>query len=126
MKMSEEEKRPRVLVVDDNPKVLKFVEIDLRLRGFHVDTAGTGEQALELAETIHPDVILLDIILPGISGFDVLRELRQTSRLPIIAFSASQSNRDEALRLGANDFVSKPFDPAELARRLRAVLSNGH
>jgi two-component system KDP operon response regulator KdpE len=111
-----------VLVVDDQPKVLKFIEIDLKLRGFKVVSATSGEVALELTRTVKPDIILLDMIMPGINGFEILEELRTFTDLPVIAFSASPENQDEALRRGANDFVHKPFNPDDMVRRIWALL----
>jgi DNA-binding response OmpR family regulator len=116
------EAKRRVLVVDDQPKVLKFIEIDLKLRGFEVVSATSGKEALELTKTVKPDIILLDMIMPGIDGFGMLKELRTFTDLPVIAFSASPGNQDEALRNGASDFVHKPFDPDDMARRIRALL----
>ena len=120
--MSGIEKKRRVLVVDDHPKVLKFIEIDLKLRGFEVVSAGSGKEALELVSSAKPDIILLDMIMPGIDGFETLKALRAFTYLPVIAFSASPGNQDPAMRLGANDFVHKPFDPDDMARKIMALL----
>jgi two-component system KDP operon response regulator KdpE len=120
--MARAEKKKRVLVVDDHPKVLKFIEIDLKLRGFDVLCATSGKEALELVGAEKPDIVLLDMIMPGIDGFGVLKQLRSFSKMPVIAFSASPANQDEALRLGANDFVHKPFDPDEMARKIKSLL----
>ena len=122
--MNKTEKKQCVLVVDDQSKVLKFIEIDLKLRGFKVITTTSGEEALGLVKSAKPDIMLLDIIMPGIDGFAVLKELRTFTKLPVIAFSASPGNQDEALRLGANDFMHKPFDPDDMARRIKALLSS--
>jgi two-component system KDP operon response regulator KdpE len=121
--MDKEKKKRCVLVVDDHPKVLRFIEIDLKLRGFDVITTGSGEQALELVKTARPDIMLLDIIMPGIDGLEVLRKLRSFTQLPVIAFSASSANYDEAIQLGACDFITKPFQPDEMVRRIEALLS---
>lgn len=120
--MAEPAKKKRVLVVDDHPKVLKFIEIDLKLRGFDVLSTTSGAVALELVKTRKPDIVLLDMIMPGIDGFMMLKELRTFTDLPVIAFSASPGNQDEAMRLGANDFVHKPFDPDDMARRIKMFL----
>ena len=120
--MIEAAKKKLVLVVDDQPKVLKFIEIDLKLRGFNVLTTGSGEQALELIKSAKPDIVLLDMVMPGIDGFEVLKEVRTYTDLPVIAFSASPGNQDPALHLGANDFMHKPFDPDEMARRITVLL----
>ena len=94
-------KKQRILVVDDQPKVLRFIEIDLKLRGFEVITSTSGNEALELARSLEPDIMLLDIVMPDISGFEVLSRLRTFTQLPVIAFSASPGNQGDALRHGA-------------------------
>jgi two-component system KDP operon response regulator KdpE len=111
-----------VLVVDDNPKVLRFIEIDLKLRGYEVITAISGDEALELVRTARPDIMLLDIIMPEMDGFEVLERLRSFTHLPVIAFSASADNRDNAMLHGASDFMTKPFEPDEMARIVKALL----
>jgi len=120
--MIEPQKKKRVLVVDDYPKVLKFIEIDLKLRGFEVFCAGSGGQALELVNSINPDIMLLDMVMPGKDGFEVLRELRTFSKIPVIAFSASPGNQDPAIGAGASDFMHKPFNPEDMARKINALL----
>lgn len=120
--MSDTASKKRVLVVDDHAKVLKFIEIDLKLRGFQVSSAGSGEKALELVRSEGPDIVLLDMVMPGKNGFEVLRELRAFSRIPVIAFSASPSNQDPALIAGANDFMHKPFDPETMAKKINTLL----
>jgi two-component system KDP operon response regulator KdpE len=122
--MDNTEKKPIVLVVDDHPKVLRFIEIDLKLRGFEVVTTPSGKEALEFVKSKKPDIMLLDIIMPEVDGFEVLKQLRAFSQLPVIAFSASHTNHDDAMRLGANDFITKPFHPDEMVRRIEALL--GH
>jgi len=111
-----------VLVVDDHAKVLRFIEIDLKLRGFKVITTTSGEEALKLVKSVNPDILLLDVVMPGIDGFTVLKELRTYTQIPVIAFSASPGNQDEALRLGANDFVHKPFAPDEMSKKIKSLL----
>jgi len=113
-----------VLVVDDHPKVLRFIEIDLKLRGFEVVTTTSGSEAVELVKSAKPDIVLLDIIMPGIDGFEVLKKLRDFTQLPVIAFSASPGNYQDAMRLGANDFMAKPFQPDEMVKRIKALLSH--
>ena len=120
--MIKPEKKKRVLVVDDHPKVLKFIEIDLKLRGFEVVCAGSGEQVSELFDLVKPDIVLLDMVMPGKDGFEVLRELRTISKIPVIAFSASPGNQDPALRAGASDFMHKPFNPEDMAKKINALL----
>jgi DNA-binding response OmpR family regulator len=120
--MAKNEKKKRVLVVDDHPGVLKFIEIDLKLRGFEVVLARSGKEVLAQVKSVEPDIVLLDMIMPEMNGFDTLKELRTFTDLPVIAFSASPGNQDLALQMGANDFVHKPFNPDDMARRIRALL----
>ncbi len=109
-------------MVDDQPKVLKFIEISLKLRGFEVITTTSGEEALELVKSVRPDIVLLDIVMPGVDGFKVLEEIRIFSKLPVIAFSASPGNQQPALRLGADDFLHKPFSPDAAVRKIETLL----
>jgi two-component system KDP operon response regulator KdpE len=111
-----------VLVVDDHPKVLRFIEIELKTHGFDVITTVSGDEALGLIESARPDIVLLDIIMPGIDGFEVLKRLRSFSQLPVIAFSASASNYQDAMLLGASDFMAKPFEPDDMVRRVKELL----
>jgi two-component system KDP operon response regulator KdpE len=121
--MDTEKKKQCVLVVDDHPKVLRFIEIDLKLRGFEVVTTTSGTEALKLVKSGKPDIMLLDIIMPGMDGFEVLKKLRDFTQLPVIAFSASPESCHYAMRLGASDFMPKPFQPDEMASRIKALLS---
>ena len=114
--------RKKILLVDDEPGILRVLSIKLRVSGYDVITASHGQEALDLIRSASPDIVLLDVIMPGIDGFEVLKELRITSRLPVIAYSAGTSNMQEALRLGANDFVNKPFDVNELVKRVGLLL----
>jgi len=109
-------------VVDDHPKVLKFVEISLKIHGYDVISTTSGEEALELIKSAEPDIMLLDIIMPGIDGFEVLEKLRTFKEIPVIVFSAGAENRDGALLLGANDFILKPFEPDEMISKIRAIM----
>ena len=113
----------RVLVVDDEPQILRGLGTNLRARGYEVKTAPDGEQALEVAARERPDVVILDLGLPGIDGVDVIRGLRAWTQIPIIILSARDQERDkvEALDAGADDYVSKPFGMDELLARLRAA-----
>ena len=116
-------KKPCVLVVDDQPKVLRFIEIDLKVRGFQVITTTSGEEALKLVKSAQPDIVLLDILMPGTDGFEVLKNLRTFTQLPVIAFSASPDNYYESMRLGANYFITKPFQSDDMVRRIKTLLS---
>ena len=118
------DKKRLVLVVDDERRVLKFMEIDLRFRGFEVITTTSGQEALQLIKSAKPDIVLLDIVMPEINGFLVLRQLRTFSLLPVIAFSANIANHDEAMRLGANTFISKPFKTDDIVSKIDAYLSH--
>ena len=113
----------RVLVVDDEPQILRGLGTNLRARGYDVETAADGERALEVAARTHPDVVILDLGLPGIDGVDVIRGLRAWTATPIIVLSARDQEHDkvEALDAGADDYVSKPFGMDELLARLRAA-----
>jgi DNA-binding response OmpR family regulator len=114
----------RVLVVDDEPQILRALGINLRARGYDVDLAATGEQALQLAAADHPDVVVLDLGLPGIDGIEVIEGLRGWTRVPIIVLSVRDREEDKvaALDAGADDYVTKPFGMNELLARMRAAL----
>jgi two-component system KDP operon response regulator KdpE len=113
-----------VLVVDDEPPIQRALSANLRVRDYDVLLASTGEQALQLAARHHPDVVILDLGLPGIDGIEVVRGLRGWSAVPIIILSARGSEEDKVIALdaGADDYVSKPFGMAELLARLGAAL----
>ncbi|MGA7757435.1 MAG: response regulator transcription factor [Ilumatobacteraceae bacterium] len=114
----------RVLVVDDEPTVREVVAGYLRRDGHEVSEAADGTTALELVDRDHPDLIVLDMMLPGVNGLDVLRRVRTTSDVPVIMLTArsEESDRVAGLELGADDYVVKPFSPRELAARVNGVL----
>ncbi|MFC1986231.1 response regulator transcription factor [Chloroflexota bacterium] len=114
----------RVLVVDDDIKTVELVKLYLNRDGYRVLTAYDGVEALHLARESHPDLIVLDLMLPGIDGLEVCRTLRDESDVPIIMLTARTTDEDKltGLGLGADDYVTKPFSPRELAARVRAVL----
>jgi two-component system KDP operon response regulator KdpE len=114
----------RVLVVDDEAPIRRAMAANLRARGYDVDLAETGEEALAMAARQHPDVVLLDLGLPGMDGLEVIDGLRGWSQVPIVVLSARGSERDKvaALDAGADDYVSKPFGMDELLARLRAAV----
>jgi two-component system alkaline phosphatase synthesis response regulator PhoP len=113
-----------ILVVDDEARILKLVRDYLERAGFAVLTARDGETALTLARIEQPDLIVLDLMLPGVDGLDVCRRLRQESGVPIIMLTArvEEADRIVGLELGADDYVTKPFSPRELVARVRATL----
>ena len=113
-----------VLVVDDDVKTTELIKLYLKRDGYKVVTAYDGIQAIKLAGESHPDLVVLDLMLPGMSGFDVFRKLRAESDVPIIMLTAKTTEQDRlaGLDLGADDYVTKPFSPKELAARVKAVL----
>jgi two-component system KDP operon response regulator KdpE len=114
----------RVLVVDDEPQMLRALSANLRARGYDVDLAATGEAALSRAARDHPDLVLLDLGLPGMDGVEVVRGLRGWTDVPVIVLSArhEEVSKVAALDAGADDYVTKPFGMDELLARLRAAL----
>lgn len=114
----------RILLVDDEASIQRAVGPLLRGRGYEVDVAGTGAQALDTFATRHPALIVLDLGLPDIEGTEVCRRIRATSQVPIIVLSARGAEADKvnALDLGADDYVTKPFGPEELLARIRVAL----
>ncbi len=114
----------RVLVVDDEPQILRALSTNLKARGFDVDLAPTGEDALRLAADKRPDVVILDLGLPGIDGIEVVAGLRGWTNVPIIVLSVRDAEADKvaALDAGADDYVTKPFGMNELLARMRAAL----
>jgi two-component system, OmpR family, KDP operon response regulator KdpE len=118
------ERGVRVLVVDDDPSLLRALTISLGARGYDIATARTGEEGLDKVAHWHPDVVLLDLGLPGIDGAEVIQGIRGWSNVPIIVLSArhQSTGKVEALDLGADDYVTKPFGMDELLARLRASL----
>lgn len=115
---------PLLLVVDDEVGVLRLMKLELSAQGFRVVTASDGEEALRIAEEQRPDAVVLDIMMPGISGLEVMRRLRERTNVPVILVTAKDKDSDKirGLELGADDYVVKPFNPDELGARIRAVL----
>jgi two-component system phosphate regulon response regulator PhoB len=117
----------RILVVDDEPDITALVAYHLAKAGFRVSTAGTGPEALKAAREERPDIVILDLMLPGVSGYDVLAELRrreETREVGVILLTARREEVDRirGLSLGADDYLTKPFSPPELSLRVRALL----
>jgi two-component system, OmpR family, KDP operon response regulator KdpE len=113
-----------VLVVDDESRMVEFIAMNLELEGFRVVRAANGSEALEKASREHPDLVLLDIMMPEMDGFETLEGLRETSSVPVIFLTAKSEEVDriKGLDLGADDYITKPFSPRELVSRIRAVL----
>jgi two-component system KDP operon response regulator KdpE len=113
-----------ILVVDDEPPIVRLVKAKLQLDGFAVVTTGRGEDALPIIERDRPDLVILDLMMPGMDGFETLRHIRQRSRVPVIFLTARAGDVDKlrGLQSGADDYITKPFNPDELAARVTAVL----
>ena len=123
--MSDEQFRNRtILVVDDEERMLRFIRLNLEHDGFQVVQATRGMQALEVLREDMPDLILLDVMMPDIDGFEVLRLIREAHSIPVIMLTAKgeEDDRVHGLELGADDYITKPFSPRELVSRVRAVL----
>ena len=122
------ERVPKVLVVDDEEHITELLKIGLSMSGFEVERAATGRGALEAIEKSRPDIVVLDVMLPDLSGFDVTKRLRQSegagTRIPVIFLTARDTTADkiEGLRLGSDDYMTKPFSIEELVERVKAVL----
>jgi two-component system KDP operon response regulator KdpE len=114
----------RILVVDDEERIVRFIRLNLEQDGFQVEEAFNGKDALDKLRQTLPDLILLDVMLPDIEGFDVLAMIRENHEVPIIMLTAKteEDDRVRGLELGADDYVTKPFSPRELVSRVRAVL----
>lgn len=113
----------RILVVDDDPNITQLVRMYLEKEGYDVDTADRGDTALEMFRKNPPGLMLLDIMLPGMDGWEVCREIRRTSNIPIIMLTAKGETFDKVLglELGADDYIVKPFEPKEMIARIKAV-----
>ena len=115
--------KKRILVVDDETRILNFLAIALKVAGYEVIIATNGQQALQLVESERPHIMLLDIIMPVMDGFEVLKKLRTFSNVPVIGFSAMTNTRERAMNLGCNDYIIKPFKPDELLTKIEAILN---
>lgn len=116
----------KVLAADDDPVILRLIEVNLSLEGFEVETAARGEDALAKARDVGPQVIVLDVMMPGMTGWDVARRLKAdaaTSHIPIVFLSArtQEEDRRKGRELGVADYVSKPFDPGHLVTTIRRL-----
>src|SRR5271163_1222717 len=122
--------KPRILVVDDEPEAVELIEFNLKQSGYTVNTAGDGAEALKKARSQTPDLIVLDVMLPEMDGFEICKSLRLdsgTAKIPIIMLTAKAAEIDRVLglELGADDYLTKPFSPRELVLRVKKVLQRG-
>jgi two-component system KDP operon response regulator KdpE len=116
--------KKQIVVVDDEPRMVRFVKMNLDLEGYQTLEANNGFQALEKVREYQPDLVLLDVEMPGMDGFETLRRVREISEVPVIMLTvrSDEDDRIKGLDLGADDYVTKPFSPRELSSRIRAVL----
>ncbi|HEX6208690.1 MAG TPA: response regulator [Actinomycetota bacterium] len=117
----------RILIADDDPVILRLLEVNFSLEGFDVETAERGERVLEEARRVRPDVIVLDVMMPGMDGWEVCERLKEdpgTADIPIMVLSArtQEQDRERGRELGVSAYVTKPFDPEELIRVARSLL----
>ena len=114
----------KILIIDDEVNIIELAKLYLQRDGFQVEAATKGQQGLTLLTAINPDLVILDIMLPDIDGFEVCRQIRAKSKVPILMLSARREDVDKivGLELGADDYLSKPFNPQELVARVKAIL----
>ena len=117
-------KNRKILVVDDEERMVRFIRLNLEHDGFQVLEANRGAQAIDRLRTALPDLVLLDVMMPDIDGFEVLKMIREISAVPVIMLTAKseEDDRVHGLELGADDYITKPFSPRELVSRVKAVL----
>ena len=122
--MPESFERRRILVVDDEERMVRFIRLNLEHDGFQVSEAFNGKEAIQKMRDLTPDLILLDVMMPDLDGFEVLETIREVSNVPIIMLTAKgeEDDRVRGLELGADDYITKPFSPRELVSRVKAVL----
>ncbi|MBC6938870.1 MAG: DNA-binding response regulator [Anaerolineae bacterium CFX3] len=122
--MSADFDRRKILIVDDEERMVRFIRMNLEHDGFIVADAFNGKQAIQKMRDVNPDIILLDVMMPDVDGFDVLETIREFTNVPVIMLTArgEEDDRVRGLELGADDYVTKPFSPRELVSRIRAVL----
>ncbi len=116
--------KPYILIVDDDVNISRLVELYLEKEGCQVKTVGRGDDAVEEFTRLPPDLMVLDVMLPGLDGYQVLKTIRKKSEIPVIMLTARDETFDKVLglELGADDYITKPFDPKELVARVKAVL----
>jgi two-component system KDP operon response regulator KdpE len=122
--MPPQDARHRILVVDDEPRMIRFIQMNLELEGYDVVSANNGFEALNKVRDNLPDLVILDVMMPDMDGFETLRLLREVSAVPVIMLTVKADEEDKVrgLELGADDYVTKPFSPKELSSRVKAVL----
>ncbi len=122
--MTSNDDKKLILVVDDEPRMTKFVRMNLELEGYRVGEAANGLEALNKVRNALPDLVILDVNMPELDGFETLKLIRETGNVPVIMLTvkADEEDRIKGLELGADDYVTKPFSPRELASRVKAVL----
>jgi len=120
--------KPKILIVDDDENISELISLYLEKECYNTEVAASGEEALQLVEVFNPDLILLDLMLPGMDGYGVCQEIRKTRSTPIIILSAKGEVFDKVLglKMGADDYIQKPFDTNELVARVQAVLRRSH
>lgn len=121
---TEKSQNQLILVVDDEKRMVRFIRLNLEQDGYQVISAFNGSEALDQVRTALPNLVLLDVMMPDIDGFDVLRKIREASTIPVIMLTAKgeEDDRIRGLELGADDYITKPFSPRELVSRVKAVL----
>jgi len=114
----------RILVVDDEPRMIGFIRMNLELENYQVLEAHNGQEALEVIRTQLPDIVLMDVMMPKLDGYETLKMLREFSSIPVVMLTAKGEEEDivHGLELGADDYIPKPFSPRELSSRVKAVL----
>ena len=122
--MTDSLERRRILVVDDEERMVRFIRMNLEHDGFQVSEAFNGKQAIQKMRDVTPDLILLDVMMPDLDGFEVLETVREFSNVPVIMLTAKgeEDDRVRGLEHGADDYITKPFSPRELVSRIKAVL----
>ena len=120
--------KPSILVVDDDPNICRLEQLYLEKEGYEVRTAADGNSAIEAFRKLPPDLVLLDVMLPGADGYEVLKAIRKSGDIPVIMVTAKGETFDKVLclELGADDYIVKPFDGKELTARVKAVLRRAH
>ncbi|NOY99415.1 MAG: response regulator transcription factor [Chloroflexi bacterium] len=122
--MTDDFERRKILVVDDEERMVRFIRLNLEHDGFLVSEAFNGKQAIQQLRDVAPDLILLDVMMPDLDGFEVLQMIREISNVPVLMLTAKgeEDDRVRGLELGADDYITKPFSPREMVSRVKAVL----